>query len=148
MLGKKAGKLMKDVDPKLSKSGNDKYLYDPDLTTVNPDYEKCVSDAACDERFEDKKRINMLKFSARKALRLAFHDCVGYADDPQGSGCDGCLNFDENRYETSIASILILVFIVELFLGWKTKASNTLQQSWSDCTLMSTTPKCPKKLQN
>ena len=89
---------MKDVDPKLSKTGNDKYLYDPDLITVIPDYEKCVTDAACDERFQDKKRINFLKFSARKALRLAFHDCVGYADDPQGSGCDGCLNFDENRY--------------------------------------------------
>ena len=88
---------MIDVDPKLSKSGNDKYLYDPDLTTVNPPYEKCVSNATCNEEFSNQKRVSQLRFSARKLLRLAFHDCVGYADDPQGSGCDGCLNFDENR---------------------------------------------------
>ena len=35
-----------------------------------------------------------LAFTPRKALRLAFHDCLKYKDG--GMGCDGCMNFDEN----------------------------------------------------
>ena len=47
------------------------------------------------------KKPRQLAFNARKALRLAFHDCLKYESEPQGPGmgCDGCLNFDQNRYE-------------------------------------------------
>ena len=83
-----------DVDPGTSSATNTKYIYDPNLTTVNPDYSKCEDNTKCDNRWQ--WRIALLTFREPKAVRLAFHDCVGYKDDPKG-GCDGCLNFDENR---------------------------------------------------
>ena len=55
---------------------NSKFLYDPNQTTFVPDYDKCVSNEACDDQF--KKRLHKFKFTQRKALRLAFHDCVNY----------------------------------------------------------------------
>ena len=38
-----------------------------------------------------------ISFQERKAVRLAFHDCVPYKDGT--GGCDGCLNFDENFHD-------------------------------------------------
>lgn len=96
-MGKKTMRYTRDVDLELSKNGNSKYLYDPDMSTVKPNYDKCKSKAACDEEWE--KRFKRLMFNPRKMLRLAFHDCVGYKDDPKGTGCDGCLNFDESKIE-------------------------------------------------
>merc|ERR1712018_282144 len=125
-LGKKSMMYTKDVDLIESTSGNSKYLYDPDMTTVTPDYSKCVSDQACDQRFA--KRLNKLKIGPNKLLRLAFHDCVGYQDDPQGTGCDGCLKFDENRMENHglqhTAAVLERLYTEVDFPNWKKKWPN------------------------
>ena len=50
-------------------------------------------------------------------VRLAFHDCIPYDDGNGGTfgGCDGCMNFDENRggnnaLQHSVA-ILVIVFL-------------------------------------
>ena len=97
-IAKKAFDYAKDNDLGFEKAKNSKYLYDPLMTTVHPDYDKCVSQQKCDKPFRFSKRIRSLMYSDRKALRLAFHDCVGYVNSPKESGCDGCLNLDQNRY--------------------------------------------------
>ena len=95
-IAKKAFDYAKDNDLGFEKAKNSKYLYDPLMTTAHPDYDKCVSQQKCEIGFS--KRLRMLSYSDRKALRLAFHDCVGYVNNPKESGCDGCLNLDQNRY--------------------------------------------------
>ena len=94
-LWKTPRKYVKQIDLGLNSNLAIKYVYDPKLKTVNPDYEKCISKEACDEQFRNGKRLMSFEFTERKAVRLAFHDCLGYLDNPKG-GCDGCLNFDEN----------------------------------------------------
>ena len=86
--------ISNDVDPGNPDAKNKKYVYDPLWTTVTPDYSNCINKSECEKFW--KKRKSMLKFNRPKAVRLAFHDCVGYKDDPKG-GCDGCLNLDNNR---------------------------------------------------
>ena len=88
-------KLMKDFDlgtPGATSSG---YMYDPDLTTVVPPYDECYDKATCDGMMSG--RLGQLRFSAKKALRLAFHDCIPYLGGQREGGCDGCLNLEKNR---------------------------------------------------
>ena len=44
-------------------------------------------------------RLDDLAFNERKMLRLAFHDCVPFADN--SGGCNGCLNMDENIHDNN-----------------------------------------------
>jgi hypothetical protein len=73
------------------------YMFDPDLTTVVPPYEECTTKLKCDTIMQRSRRLNELAFTARKALRLAFHDCIPYVGGERGGGCDGCLNLEQNR---------------------------------------------------
>ena len=67
------------------------FIYDPDQRLSIATCEKC------DAWTTGKRRKEDLTFSERKALRLVFHDCTKYKDGT--GGCDGCLNFDENKDE-------------------------------------------------
>ena len=67
-------------------------------------------------------RLGNIAFTERKAIRLAFHDCIPYENGAGGTtgGCDGCMNFDENHEGNNVlqhtAAILVskpsLFFIV------------------------------------
>ena len=125
---KKAFTYAKDNDLGFEDAKNSKYIYDQNMTTVYPDYDKCVSKEKCDAKFPMGKRLSLLKYSERKALRLIFHDCVGYENNPGETGCDGCLNFDQNRYEKPHSEMLSILLKLDFFQGLTIKAYNTLQQ--------------------
>lgn len=67
------------------------FVYDPTNRLTTKDCDKC------DDWVTGEKRKMDYSFTERKAIRLAFHDCVLYEDGT--GGCDGCLNFDENINE-------------------------------------------------
>ena len=76
-----------------------KYVYDPTAITttndcLNKTHHKCV-EAWVTSRPAD------IAFSARKLLRLAFHDCIPYKNGNHGKACDGCLNFDANLHDNN-----------------------------------------------
>ena len=114
-------------------------MYDPNLTTVNPDYDKCAKKQGCDKHF--KNRFEKVEYSHRKALRLAFHDCVGYLDDPEKTGCDGCLNLEENRYLLELTFRLWYKYNIHfksnVQLGPTIRVCNTQSQFWNKFTLTS-----------
>ena len=64
-----------------------KYVYDPTAITttndcLNKTHHKCI-EAWVTSRPAD------IAFSARKLLRLAFHDCIPYKNGNHGQACDG-----------------------------------------------------------
>ncbi len=75
---------------------NSQFLYDPDHRLSTPDCDH-PEHFRCYEWTTGETRRSDLSFRERKAIRLAFHDCVPYEDG--SGGCDGCLNLDENRHD-------------------------------------------------
>ena len=71
------------------------YLYDPQNHTRVFPWEDVKTNPKLNQvkRFT-KEMPEKFAFTARKALRLTFHDCIPYADG--SGGCDGCLNLETN----------------------------------------------------
>ena len=87
------------------------YMYDPKNTTTT---KNCVDgvNELCKAWYDEGNRLDDVGFTARKALRLAFHDCIPYKDGSKG--CDGCLNLNEDFEDNSglqmTAAVLEKVF--------------------------------------
>ena len=94
------------------------WTYDPTkiLITKNCIY-GCMS--LCDSWYNEPNRLDDQGFTARKALRLAFHDCIPYKDNDgnpiAGTGCDGCLNIDEDLIDNNGLQITMAVLVRSSF---------------------------------
>ena len=69
-----------------------KYVFDEDKHLSTKD---CGNKGLCGTYWATNVRLNHLAFSTRKAIRLAFHDCIPYKDG--SGGCDGCINFEDEH---------------------------------------------------
>ena len=84
--------ILIDFDSYDGKTGsNHDYVYDPNLILSTPNCDTSERSCSC---WQPKSRKRHIPFQERKAVRLAFHDCIPYEDG--SGGCDGCLNLDEN----------------------------------------------------
>ena len=93
-------KLYKDFDLSNPEATSTDYVYDPLLNTTRAPIWRMVAEgqelveAAANIRSDFPSKYS---FTARKALRMAFHDCIPYANgDGVAEGCDGCLNLNAN----------------------------------------------------
>ena len=71
-LAQKGKKYTKDVDLGINTATDStRYIYDPNMTTVIPDYEKCVSKKACDDQFKGVflKKFLYPRFILKKFIR-------------------------------------------------------------------------------
>ena len=100
-----------------------KYVFDEDKHLSTKD---CGNKGLCGTYWASNVRLNHLAFSTRKAIRLAFHDCIPYKDG--SGGCDGCINFedeqnlsDNNVLQHSVATLvrqfdIYYLFALQIFL--------------------------------
>ena len=85
-----------DLYPNRSNTNEEytRYVYDPTDITIE---ERCnMTDDQCNVSWSPEVRDEDIAFSSRKLLRLAFHDCLPYANPGDGNACDGCLNLDDH----------------------------------------------------
>ena len=73
----------------------------------------CGNKGLCSTYWDYDLRLGHIAFTERKAIRLAFHDCIPYDNGAEGTtgGCDGCMNFHENQKGNNVlqhtAAILV-----------------------------------------
>ena len=77
----------------------------------------CGDKGLCSTYWAYDLRLGNIAFTERKAIRLAFHDCIPYDNGAGGTtgGCDGCMNFDENREGNNVLQHTAAILVSKLF---------------------------------
>ena len=88
-LWQKSKEFAKDFDFGTSEAKNTDYVHDPTKKLSTKD---CGDKGLCSVYWAEGLRLSGIAFTERKAIRLAFHDCVPYADGT--GGCNGCLDWN------------------------------------------------------
>ena len=91
-LWQKSKEFAKDFDFGTSEAKNTDYVHDPTEKLSTKD---CGNKGLCSVYWAEGLRLSGIAFTERKAIRLAFHDCVPYKSG--SGGCDGCLNFEDEQ---------------------------------------------------